>query len=131
MARFGDNFSVVIHEYLHHYWIFEIFLENLIFEDQQILTTTHKLVQISLTNPEYESIYSDWKIQFVEFSGSLLAIIEKQMLDVVAFSGGSRISPRRGHQHTILPNFPQNCMKLKEFGPPGRGGGARVENFTM
>ena len=20
-------------------------------------------------------------------------------------------------QHTILPNFPQNCMKLKEFGP--------------
>ena len=41
-------------------------------------------------------------------------------------SGGSRISPRRGRQlsgggcqHTILPNFPKNCMKLKEFGPPG------------
>ena len=40
-------------------------------------------------------------------------------------SGGSRISPRRGHQlpgghqHTILPNFPKNCMKLKEFGPRG------------
>ena len=40
-------------------------------------------------------------------------------------SGGSRISPRRGRQlsrgcqHTILPNFPQNCMKLKEFGPRG------------
>ena len=39
-------------------------------------------------------------------------------------SGGSRISPRRGRQlpggrqHTILPNFPKNCMKLKEFGPP-------------
>ena len=36
--------------------------------------------------------------------------------------GGSRISPRwgcqpsRGLQHTILPNFPKNCMKLKEFG---------------
>ena len=36
----------------------------------------------------------------------------------------SRISPRRGHQlpgggghqHTNLPNFPKNCMKLKEFG---------------
>ena len=25
----------------------------------------------------------------------------------------------RGHQHTILPNFPKNCMKLKEFGPRG------------
>ena len=41
-------------------------------------------------------------------------------------SGGSRISPRRGrqlpgggHQHKILPYFPKNCMKLKEFGPPG------------
>ena len=45
-------------------------------------------------------------------------------------SGGSRISPRRGRQlsgggggggrqHTILPNFPKNCMKLKEFGPLG------------
>ena len=38
-------------------------------------------------------------------------------------SDGSRFSPRwgcqlsRGRQHTILPNFPKNCMKLKEFGP--------------
>ena len=24
-----------------------------------------------------------------------------------------------GHQRTILPNFPKNCVKLKEFGPPG------------
>ena len=41
-------------------------------------------------------------------------------------SGGSRISPRWGrqpsgvgHQHRILPNFPKNCMKLKEFGARG------------
>ena len=27
-----------------------------------------------------------------------------------------------GRQHTILPNFLKNCMKLKEFGPPGGGG---------
>ena len=52
----------------------------------------------------------------------------------VDISGGSRISPRRGRQlpggrqHTILPNFPKNCMKLKEFGRPG---GARAQNFTM
>ena len=25
---------------------------------------------------------------------------------------------QRGRQHTILPNFPKNCMTLKEFGPP-------------
>ena len=45
-------------------------------------------------------------------------------------SGGSRISPRRGRQHTILPNFPKNCMKLKEFGPPG-GGGARSKFYYV
>ena len=37
-----------------------------------------------------------------------------------AVSGGSRISPRWGRHYTLLPKFPQNCMKLKEFGR-GRG----------
>ena len=41
--------------------------------------------------------------------------------------GGGANSPG-GCQHTILPKFLKNCMKLKEFGPPG---GARVQNFTM
>ena len=43
----------------------------------------------------------------------------------ILLSGGSRISPRGrqlprggGRQHMILPNFPENCMKLKEFGCP-------------
>ena len=40
------------------------------------------------------------------------------------FPGGGRQLPRGGRQHTILPNFPKNCMKSKEFGRPG-GGGAR------
>ena len=43
----------------------------------------------------------------------------------IVFSGRSWISPRWGCQplggggchHTILPYFPKNCMKLKEFGP--------------
>ena len=30
-----------------------------------------------------------------------------------------------GRQHTILPNVPKNCIKLKEFGTPGE---ARVPN---
>ena len=42
-------------------------------------------------------------------------------------SGESRISPRLGRQHTLLPNFPKNCMKLKKFGPQGRG----HPKFTM
>ena len=45
----------------------------------------------------------------------------------MAASARSKISPRwaptlrggRGRQHTILPNFPKNCMKLKEFGSRG------------
>ena len=40
--------------------------------------------------------------------------------------GGGANSPV-GRQHTILPNFPKNYMKLKEFGPQG---GARPK-FTM
>ena len=33
--------------------------------------------------------------------------------------GGGANSPQRGHQHAILPNFPENRMKSKEFGCPG------------
>ena len=56
----------------------------------------------------------------------------------ITSSGGSRISPRRGRQlpggrggrqHTILPKFPKNCMKLKEFGP--RGGGTRPKFYYV
>ena len=36
---------------------------------------------------------------------------------------GGGPNPPGGRQHTILPNFPKNCMQLKEFGP--QGGGAR------
>ena len=32
---------------------------------------------------------------------------------------GAPILWGRGCRHTILPNFPKNCMKLKEFGPTG------------
>ena len=28
-------------------------------------------------------------------------------------------TPQRGRQHKILPKFPKNCMKSKEFGPGG------------
>ena len=33
--------------------------------------------------------------------------------------GGANSPGGGGRQHTILPKFPKNCMKLKEFGPPG------------
>ena len=33
--------------------------------------------------------------------------------------------PEVGRQHTILPNFPKNCMTLKKFGP-GRARGTRA-----
>ena len=41
------------------------------------------------------------------------------------FSGGSRIFPRGGREPSRggvnTPNFPENCMKSKEFGRPGGG----------
>ena len=40
---------------------------------------------------------------------------------------GSANSPGGTRQHTILPNFPQNCMKLKEFGLRG----ARVPHAPL
>ena len=42
--------------------------------------------------------------------------------------GGGANSAGGGGQHTILPNFPQNCMILKEFGP---GGGARPKFYYV
>ena len=33
--------------------------------------------------------------------------------------GGGANPSAEGCQHKILPNFPKNCMKLKEFGPGG------------
>ena len=41
--------------------------------------------------------------------------------------GGGANSPGGGRQHTILPNFPINCMKLKEFGP----GGGRASKILL
>ena len=43
----------------------------------------------------------------------------------VEISGGSRIFPRGGREPSRggvnTPNFPENCMKSKEFGRPGGG----------
>ena len=35
------------------------------------------------------------------------------------FPRGGGANSSGGCQHTILPNLPENCMKLKEFGPRG------------
>ena len=40
------------------------------------------------------------------------------------FSRGGGREPSRGGVNT--PNFPENCMKSKEFGRPGGGGGGRA-----
>ena len=44
---------------------------------------------------------------------------------LVVYSGGSRIFPRGGREPSRggvnTPNFPENCMKSKEFGRPGGG----------
>ena len=34
-------------------------------------------------------------------------------------SGGSKISPRRGRQHTILPKFPKKLHEIERIWAPG------------
>ena len=46
-----------------------------------------------------------------------IKLASKPMADP-GFPGGGGANPRRGRQHTILPNFPKNCMKLKEIPRP-------------
>ena len=54
--------------------------------------------------------------------------IENTAVADLGFPRGGGANFQGGRHYTISPKFPQNCMKLKEFGPPG---GARVQNFTM
>ena len=70
------------------------------------------------------SILREWRHHFVALSTNLNA----DQWRIQDFPEEGAPTLRGGRQHTILPNFPKNCMKLKEFGPPG---GARVQNFTM
>ena len=55
---------------------------------------------------------------------------ESKILSVAdpGFSRGGGANSPGGRQHTILLTFPKNCMKLKEFGPPG---GARIPRAPL
>ena len=55
--------------------------------------------------------------------GTMLNLNALSVADLGFPRGGGANSPGGG-ANMILPNFPKNCMKLKEFGPPGGGGGA-------
>ena len=59
-------------------------------------------------------------------SGGLYAgSVRQNIYTVITSSGGSRIFPRGGREPSRggvnTPNFPENCMKSKEFGRPGGG----------
>ena len=50
---------------------------------------------------------------------------------VAEIRGVYRIPRRRGRNHTILQNFPKNCMKLRKFSAMGvRAGGAPLRTAT-
>ena len=51
-------------------------------------------------------------------SVSLVQAFEEWPVTDPGFPRGGGANPREGgRHHTILPNFPKKCMKLKEFGP--------------
>ena len=67
-----------------------------------------------------EVTHFDLLIMAVSGKGSVYILAAP--LDPVAdpgFPRGGGANSPGGRQHTILPKFPKNCMKLKEFGPPG------------
>ena len=61
---------------------------------------------------------------YFEAQHSLSKLIWHVLLRTAADPGFSQGAPTpRGRQHMILPNFPENCMKSKEIGCLGGGGG--------
>ena len=58
----------------------------------------------------------------MQFFGKSVKFVCWSVADPGIPRGGGANSPGGGgRQHTNLSNFPKNCMKLKEFGPPGGG----------
>ena len=71
------------------------------------------------------------------------SLVDQNLQIIEQTSGGSRIFPRGGREPSRggvnTPNFPENCMKSKEFGrpgggvrpsrPPPRSANANCENF--
>ena len=79
-------------------------------------------------------IVTDKQIKFAGFRSDLFIVasankrtVPKVFVNKMASigSGGSRIFPRGGREPSRggvnTPNFPENCMKSKEFGRPGGG----------
>ena len=67
-----------------------------------------------------------WKIDVSQYekSGKMALGLPKSMSQMETFNLETKLKfGGGGCQHTILPNFPGNCMKWKEFGRHGRGGG--------
>ena len=60
---------------------------------------------------------SGWCIQYASLYGTLQLWIQAHAPGFYPRRG--RQLPGGARQHTILPKFPKNCMKLKEFGHPG------------
>ena len=59
------------------------------------------------------------RLQLKKKSPSIAMSISLEVM-IVGNSAVADPGLQRGReQHTNLPNFPKNCMKLKEFGPPG------------
>ena len=63
--------------------------------------------------------------RFFHFMFYFLLFIFWHFSSFNVISGGSRIFPRGGREPSRggvnTPNFPENCMKSKEFGRPGGG----------
>ena len=70
-----------------------------------------------LDPPMYKIQCNHWRLMSVVLL--FWIFVFNSVADPGFHQGGGANSPGGWRQHTILPNFPKNCMKLKEFGPQG------------
>ena len=91
-----------------------------IFHDNWYHMAMTALTEISLFGP-FCLIVELKFLQITYFFLEILSfyILKRKLWRIQDFPEVAASTLQTGRQHAISPNFPKNCMKLKEFGPLG------------
>ena len=109
----GFAFKINIHEHFRNQQGLFTFIYHWI-----LVTDEPSLLQLQ------DDIQNITHIAAVTWQQNYVCILQSVMLQIDSAQWriqwrGEGANPRGGRRHMILPNFPKNCMKLKEFGSPG------------
>ena len=75
------------------------------------------MLVLVLSNQQENDKFQECKVRLNVTQSSLL--LKPKQWRIQDFPEEGAPTPQGVRQHTILPNFPKNCMKLKEFGSQG------------